>query len=169
MLPWSNVGVKPNLGVEPGFQFVANDDDGAGDSSGPLRMAWYPAEGPGSPLSMYSLRLSEKPSEDVVFQIHREVSQEEYSVTIQGTEKLIGEPVALKSAGETIAQSEMEEMDGRASRIFNLDPETYPDFWPQIEVILGEQMVSKYEESPAGRLSSASSGTISCFCVSRVP
>jgi hypothetical protein len=24
----------------------------------------------------------------------------------------------------------------------------YPDFWPQIEVILGEQMICKYEELP---------------------
>ncbi|MGB3861589.1 MAG: class I SAM-dependent methyltransferase [Candidatus Aminicenantaceae bacterium] len=148
MLPWSNVGVKPKLGMEPGFQFVANDDDGPGDSSGPLRVAWYPAEGPSSPLSMYSLRLSKKPSESVVFRIHREVTQEQYSVSIKGTEKLIGEPVALKSTDETIVQSKMEEKDGRASRIFKLDPETYPDFWPQIRVILGEQMVSKYEESP---------------------
>jgi predicted O-methyltransferase YrrM len=148
MLPWSNVGVKPDLGVEPGFQFVANDEDGSGDSSGPLRVAWYPVEGPGSPLNMYCLKLSDKPSESVVFRIQRKVSEELYSISIQGTKRLIGKPAALKSEDKIIAQSQMEDKDGRAFRIFNLDPETYPDIWPQIEVILAGQKVQKYEELP---------------------
>jgi predicted O-methyltransferase YrrM len=148
MLPWSNVGVQPRLGEEAGFQFVANDDDGAGDSSGPLRVAWYPAMGPGSPLNMYSLRLSEKPSESIVFQIRRVVNEERYAISIQGTKKLIGVPVTLKSANKTIAQRKMEGKEGRAELILKLNPETYPDFWPQIDVQLGEQIVRRYEESP---------------------
>jgi predicted O-methyltransferase YrrM len=148
MLPWSNVGIKPGLGVEPGFQFVANDDDGSGDSSGPLRVAWYPVEGPGSPLNMYGLKLSEKPSDSVNFRIRREVTQEKYSVSIQGTEKFIDKSVALKSADQAIAQGKMKENERRARRVFNLDPKTYPDFWPQIEIALGDRVVQKYDKSP---------------------
>ncbi len=148
LLPWDNLNVTPHSGMELGFQFVANDDDGSGDPNGPLRVAWYPAVGPGSPHNMYSLKLSDKPSESVVFRVHREITQEQYSVSILGTEKLIGKPVALKSLGKTITRNKMDERGGRASRIFTLELETYPDFWPQIEVILGEQMVHKYQEIP---------------------
>lgn len=148
MLPWSNVGVKPGLGTEPGFQFVANDDDGPGDPSGPLRVAWYPAEGPGSPVNMYSLRLSETPSERVAFRIQRDITSEEYSVSIQGTEELVGKPVVLKNEDTTIIQSQMGEKAGRASRVLRLDTDTYPDFWPPVDVLLEERTVCAYEELP---------------------
>jgi caffeoyl-CoA O-methyltransferase len=148
MLPWSNVSIKPSLGSEVGFQFVANDDDGPGDSSGPLRVAWYPAEGPGSPSNMYSLMLSEIPSERVVFRIQRNITPEEYSVSIQGTEELSGRPVSLNSNNETIVQSKMEHRTGRAGRILKLDAKLYPDFWPQVEVLLGKRIVCTYGELP---------------------
>jgi predicted O-methyltransferase YrrM len=149
MLPWSHVGVTPGLGCEPGFQFVANDYDGPGDTSGSLRVTWFPAEGPGSPLNMYSLRLSETPSERVFFRVQRDIALEEYIITIQGTDELMDKSLVLKSENKTILRSKMEGKAGRAHRILRLDTETYPDFWPQIEVIVGETVVDKYETLPA--------------------
>ena len=148
VLPWSNVGVTPSLGEELGFQFVANDDDGPGDLSGPLRVAWYPAEGPGSPSNMFSLKLSESSSERVAFRIRRDITSEAYSISILGTGELVGKPVVLKSENRTIVQSQMEEKNGRASRVISLDTDTYPDFWPQVEILLGGRTICKYEELP---------------------
>jgi predicted O-methyltransferase YrrM len=147
-LPWDNVGVNPELGMEIGFQFIANDNDGPGDVNGPLRVAWFPAVGPGSLSKMYSLKLSKTPSDRVSFRIQREITSEGYSVSIQGTEELLGRPVTLKSENRTMIQSKMEERAGRANQIFRLDTEAYPDFWPRITVLLGEQTAGTYEELP---------------------
>lgn len=151
LLPWSNVDTDPCPGEEVGFQFVAHDFDGPGDASGPLRVAWFPAVGPGSPFSMYSLRLSDRPSETIRFQVHREITEDHYSVCVLGSDELIGKPVALKSEARTIDQTEMGEKDGRASRCFKLDTETYPELWPQIGVILGGKLVHRYEALPTLR------------------
>ncbi|MGD9346972.1 MAG: class I SAM-dependent methyltransferase [Candidatus Aminicenantes bacterium] len=149
LLPWNNVGVAPSSGEEIGFQFVANDFDGTGDTNGPLRVAWFPAVGPGSPLDMYGLKLSDRPSERIFFRVHREIARDHYSVFVLGTDELLGESVALKSAAQTIVQSEMEEKNGRAIRVFNLDARSHPDLWPQIEVILAEQTVHTYDAVPS--------------------
>jgi hypothetical protein len=145
LLPWDNIGITPSLGLELGFQFIANDDDGAGDSNGPLRLAWYPAVGPHSRFSMHSLRLSETPSQPVTYRIRREITQKQYTVSIQGIDKLIDKPVALHSADEVIARAKMDKEEGRARQMFELDPVMYPDTWPQVEVMLGGQIVARYE------------------------
>lgn len=149
LLPWKNLGIKPSAGMELAFQFVANDDDGdAEDLGGSLRVAWFPGLGPASPLNMYKVKLSDKPSEAVLFWINREIGLGRYKVTVRGSSELIGVPVAIRSEGEIIAQGKLQLEDGRASIKLNLDFEKYADEWPQVDVVVGEKTAAKFEALP---------------------
>jgi predicted O-methyltransferase YrrM len=146
LLPWANLGVKPNPGMELAFQFVANDDDGdVGDSNGSLRVAWFSGINPSSRFNMYRLRLSDKPGDAVFFRVDREISLGRYTIYVRGTSELAGRPVTLRSAGNVIAHDKLSLKDGRASIHFNLDPGRYADEWPPVDVVIGEKTAATFE------------------------
>lgn len=146
LLPWKNLGVKPNTGAEIGFQFVANDDDGNSEASnGSLRVAWFRGIGPTSRLNMYRLRLSDKPSEAVLCHVDREISLGHCTVSIMGAGELIGVPVLLRNADGILDQGTLEQKHGRASIQFNLDSEKYADEWPRLDVIVGEKTEATFK------------------------
>jgi len=146
LLPWANLGVEPSPGMELAFQFVANDDDGdAKDSNGSLRVAWFSGINPSSRFNMYRVRLSDKPSEAVLFRVDREISLGRYEVSVRGSSELIGKPVALRSADKDIAKGKLELRDGRASIQFNLDPGKYADVWPPVDVVVGKKTAATFE------------------------
>ncbi len=146
LLPWANLGVEPNPGMELAFQFVANDDDGdAKNSNGSLRVAWFSGIDPSGRFNMYRLRLSDKPSEAVLFRVDREIGLGRYEVSVRGSSELIGRPVALRSDDTVIAQGKLRLKDGRASIQFSLDPGRYTDEWPQVDVVIGSKTAARYE------------------------
>ncbi len=146
LLPWKNLGIRPNTGTEIGFQFVANDDDSnSEDLNGSLRVAWFRGIGPTSRLNMYRLRLSDEPSEAVFCRVDREISLGHCTVSIMGARELIGKRVALRSADVIIDQGTLEQKDGRAFREFNLDSENYADEWPRLDVVVGEKTEAKFK------------------------
>jgi predicted O-methyltransferase YrrM len=146
LLPWENLGVQPHLGMELGFQFVANDYDGEpGDLSGSLRVAWFHGLDPSQRFNMYRMSLSQKPSEAVLFRIDRKISFSAYTVSVKGSGELIGETVALRSADKVLDQGKLEAKDGRASIQFNLNPEQYRNEWPQVDVAIRGKTVSTFE------------------------
>lgn len=145
LLPWENLGVKPDTGTEIGFQFVANDDDGNfADSNGSLRVSWFRGIGPTSRLNMYRLRLSDESSEAVLCRIDREISLGRCAVSILGSSELIGLPVAIRSADVIIDQGPLEKKNGRASIKFNLDSAEYADAWPQMDVVVGDKTAATF-------------------------
>jgi predicted O-methyltransferase YrrM len=146
LLPWKNLGVKPNTGTEIGFQFVANDDDGnSEDPNGSLRVAWFRGISPTSRLNMYRLRLSDKSSESVLCRVDREISLGRCAVSVLGSNERIGKRVVLRSTNEIIAQGILEQKLGRASIQFNLDSKKYADEWPRLDVIVGEKTEATFE------------------------
>jgi predicted O-methyltransferase YrrM len=146
LLPWANLGVEPNPGMELAFQFVANDDDGdAKNSNGSLRVAWFSGINPSDRFNMYQLRLSDKPSEAVLFRVDREIGLGRYEVSVRGSSELIGRPVALRSGDTVIAQGKLRLKDERAYIQLSLDPEKYADEWPQVDVVIGSKTAATYE------------------------
>lgn len=146
LLPWANLGVEPNPGMELAFQFVANDDDGdAKNSNGSLRVAWFSGINPSSRFNMYRLRLSDRPSEAVLFRIDREISLGRYEVSVRGSSELVGKPVTLRSADKEIAKGKLGLKDERAHIQFNLDPGRYADEWPQVDVVVGKKTATTFE------------------------
>lgn len=146
LLPWENLGVKPDTGTEIGFQFVANDDDGnSADSNGSLRVSWFRGIGPTSRLNLYRLRLSDESSEAALCRVDREISLGRCAVSVLGSSELIGLPVALRSADVIIDQGTLEQKNGRASIKFNLDSAEYADAWPQIDVVVGDKTAATFE------------------------
>ncbi|UCC39326.1 MAG: class I SAM-dependent methyltransferase [Candidatus Aminicenantes bacterium] len=146
LLPWENLGVEPSIGIELGFQFVANDYDGdSEDSSSSLRVAWFHGLDPGQRLNMYKMSLSEKPSRPVLFRVYRKISFGEYTVSVKGSGELIGESVALRTKNETVSQGELETKGGRASIQFSLDSKKFADEWPQIDVVIAEDTAASFE------------------------
>jgi caffeoyl-CoA O-methyltransferase len=146
LLPWANLGVEPNPGMELAFQFVANDDDGdAKDSNGSLRVAWFSGIDPSGRFNMYRLRLSDKPSEAVLFRVDREIGLGRYAIYVRGAGELVHRPVTLRSAGNIIAHDKLSLKDGRASLQLNLDPGRYADEWPQVDVVIGSKTAATYE------------------------
>ncbi len=140
LLPWKNLGVKPQTGTEIGFQFVANDDDGhSEDSNGSFRVAWFRGIGPTSRLDMHTLRLSDKPSEAVRCRVDREISLGHCTVSIIGVRELIGKRAVLRNTDEIIDQGTLAQKHGRASIHFDLDSKKYADEWPRLDVIVGEK------------------------------
>jgi len=146
LLPWANLAVEPNPGMELAFQFVANDDDGdAKDSNGSLRVAWFSGINPSSRFNMYRLRLSDKPSEAVLFRVDREISLGRYEVSVRGSSELVGKPVTLRSADKEIAKGKLGTKEERAHIQFNLDPGRYAEEWPQVDVVVGKKTAATFE------------------------
>ncbi|MCK4760124.1 MAG: class I SAM-dependent methyltransferase [Candidatus Aminicenantes bacterium] len=146
LLPWENLGVKPDTSTEIGFQFVANDDDGnSADSNGSLRVAWFAGLGPTSRLNMYRLKLSDKSSEAVLCRIDRKISLGRCVVSVLGSSELIGLPVALRSAEGIIDQGTLDQKNGRASIKFDLDSAEYTDAWPRLDVVVEDKTAAAFE------------------------
>ena len=150
LLPWKNLGLEPNPGMELAFQFVANDDDGRSqDSNGSLRVAWFAGIGPDSRLNMHRIQLSDTPSQAVLCCVDRDISLGQCSVSVLATSELVGSPVTLRNENGIIDQGVFQPKDGRAAIKFDLDPGQFPDEWPQLDVIVAEQTSASFEALPA--------------------
>ncbi len=67
LLPWSNLGITPAVGVEFAMQLYANDDDIQGPQSR-FTTLWHPSGDPRrDPLAYQTLRLADKPTVAIDF------------------------------------------------------------------------------------------------------
>lgn len=149
LLPWRNLGVSPSLGTELAFQLVANDEDGnSGGSNSSLRVAWFPGVGPNSRLNMHRLKLSDKPSEDVLCRVDRKICVGRCTISVLGSSELTGMPVLLRCEEGIVDQAKLELKEGRAKTRFNLDPSKYADEWPRLDVVVGKKTAAAFEALP---------------------
>jgi len=151
LLPWTNLGIRPGIGMELAFQFAANDDDGpaeAGSANGSLRLAWFPGLEPSDRFGMHRLRLSDRHGEAVTCRVDRTISPGSCVVSVLGGLGLFGQSVTLRSGGTLVARGEFRTVNGRPRAEFLLDPASYPGEWPALEVLAGEKTVALFEALP---------------------
>jgi caffeoyl-CoA O-methyltransferase len=145
MLPWKNLGLVPHLGLNFGFQFVANDDDGQGPA---FRVAWFPAIGPEDSTKMYRLSLSEKASDPVLQRIDRNISEAQYTITVQGAKELDEERISLFSGKKKLVQKKFSGNTGRANAGFSISGQEYGNTWPELSIEVSGEEIMTFDEIP---------------------
>jgi caffeoyl-CoA O-methyltransferase len=145
MLPWKNLNLVPHLGLNFGFQFVANDDDSQSPS---FRVAWFPAIAPADSTRMYRLTLSEMTSDPVLLRIDRKISKDQYAITVLGVKELSEESVILLSGKKRLAQKKFSGESGRANAHFDLSGQEYGNNWPELILEISGEEIMKFDEIP---------------------
>jgi predicted O-methyltransferase YrrM len=148
LLPWKNLEVEPKLGLELGFQFAANDFEGNIQQSDSLRVSWFPGLDPADPKNMHRIRLSEKPSDVVLYRVDREIVLGGCTLSLRGSRELIGESIEVRSGKDLISRGKMELICGRASFQSSLPLPEDKGSWPQVEVLIGGKLAASFEELP---------------------
>jgi predicted O-methyltransferase YrrM len=145
LFPWENLGINPVLGKELGLQLVANDDDR--DSEG-LRLCWFPILGPADPNNLHRIKLSKKPGTPILFRADREISLGRCTITVRGSDELVGKAVKIQGEKGIIKQSKLELLEGRAGFLFSQVKDEDTDEWPRIEVLVGDKPAAVFEAQP---------------------
>jgi len=150
-LPWANLGLAPEPGATVAFQCIGNDYDGEADpSGGPLRVGWYPGlESHASSREMYTLRLAEAPDEPVGFRVDREIGFGYCTVSVRGSEELIGEQVEVRNEDGVFGSGRLTLKEGRAGVEYSLVPGYDAELWPELQVFVGGHLAAAYESLPA--------------------
>ena len=113
LLPWSNVGIDPTLGLECAFQAYLNDSDARG---GLLHATWYPQVSAHiDSKRMHRIRLASRPSPPVVASAegHYEDARR-VVVQITAAAELAGKIATVRDAGRGLARGRLSEEGGRA-------------------------------------------------------
>ncbi len=145
MLAWKNLNFVPHPGLNFGFQFVANDDDG---QSPAFRVAWFPAITPADSTKMYRLTLSEMTSDPVLLRVDRNISKAQYAITVQGAKELAEKRVSLISGKKKLAQKNFSGGTGRAYASFSLSGQRFGDDWPELSIEVSGEEIMKFDEIP---------------------
>jgi CubicO group peptidase (beta-lactamase class C family) len=113
LLPWANLGIRPVLGREVGFQIYVNDADAQGRAA---QLIWYPRVNThADSTAMHRLRLAERPSPPVTSVASaRYESFRRVAVQVLATEALAGKPVAVMHAGTALARGVLHRRGERA-------------------------------------------------------
>lgn len=148
LLPWSNLGMEPNAGLELGFQLSANDHDGEDeDAEGPLRVGWYPGVNPRDVYAMVGLMLAEESDAGIRFRIDREIGIERSVISVQGRKEFIGESVEIRRNDEVMFRSAMQSKSGRSGIRYEQNSSD-ADVWPRMELLIGGETTAVFEELP---------------------
>lgn len=149
LLPWENLKIKPCPGLEIGFQCVVNDFDGntpeGGDS---LRVGWFPGLHPADSNNMQRIKLADEPGMHVLYRIDREITFGRCTVSIRGSNALLGEQVELRNTEGLISRGKLERMEGRAGFRLALAIPVDGRVWPPVEVAIEGQVVALFEALP---------------------
>lgn len=164
LLPWRNLGVEPELGLELGFQLVAHDFEGNSGHTESFRVGWYPGLEPANPRNMYGVRLSEDAGEAVLFRAWREITPGRCGLSVLGASELVGLPVEVMIDSAHIYEGKMELHNGRAVFHYAFPERKDRESWPAVKILLDGRVVStfpslptleailtKYEEALGGR------------------
>lgn len=113
LLPWKNLGIKPEIGMQLGLQVMINHLDSAGNSGA---LMWFPKPGAdGDTTLMYSVRLSRKADRDrsfITFADADKIWPERIAVV--GDARLAGRKVTALSGSALLSQSTMRLASGRS-------------------------------------------------------
>lgn len=120
LMPWANLAVTPEVGLETALQVHIND----ADTEEPLfRAAWFPLTPPaGRTLAMHRLRLARKPSDPV-----RAVARAQYDELAQTIVRIVttsdwdGKTAAVREQRRSLAVASLEARDGRPRAEFRFD------------------------------------------------
>jgi len=148
LLPWKNLGIKPESGLKLGFQLVANDLDRNGRSPESRHVGWYPANDPSNPRNLYRIRLDDQPGEPVLFRADREIVRGRCTISVRGSDELVGTKVEVRSGENLISQGEMEILDGRSGFLFSFPDLKGREPWPRVEVFVGGKPGASFESLP---------------------
>jgi len=149
LLPWENLNIEPSTGLELGFQFVVNDFDGnTQDEGSSLRVGWFPGLNPADSNNMQRIELADKSGSAVLFRVEREISFERCTVSIRGSNELIGKGVKLRTENDVIARGKLELMEERAGFLFSFPNARSRKEWPLVEVMLEDKTVAVFEALP---------------------
>jgi len=142
LLPWSNLGIKPEQGDKVAFQFYVNDRDGGADEK-TTGIWWHPSrDAHERPESMYALRLTDHAglSSRARANVRREGKQAQMIVWADAS--LAGQVVTAKSGGATIGHAKLYENLGGATAVITLDDAPDGKRWGIITAHLDEEMIA---------------------------
>ncbi|PCJ53125.1 MAG: hypothetical protein COA79_23075 [Planctomycetota bacterium] len=108
-LPWKNLGLKPEVGRELGFQIYVNDSDKPKEN--PFLLAWYRGENTSSDSShMHRIRLETTPSATpILINARAEYDQKAMSALIHiiATPNQANKPVTLKVGDREVSSGKL--------------------------------------------------------------
>jgi predicted esterase len=106
LIPWSNLGIKPQVGGEVGFQLQVNDLDASDQSS---HLVWYPSLGTARDKSkMHRLRLAAAPSPAVQAAAFGDYPRfHRTRVTVLGSSSMAGKTVEIVRTAPTAVSTLM--------------------------------------------------------------
>ena len=113
LLPWKDLNIKPEIGVQLGAQIMINHLDSAGRSN---TLMWYPKTGADSNTTiMCPILLSKEAGQDKSFVAFAEAgSIWPEKIVVVGDARLAGRKVTAVSGSQILAQSTMQPASGRS-------------------------------------------------------
>lgn len=112
LVPWSSIGVKPEVGTEVAFQVFANDLD---FDSTLFHTVWYPATGTFmDSRRTHRVRLAERPSPPFAAVARGFSRLNDAWFTIVAASRLAGKTMAVRYNGNVMAEGAASEFGGRA-------------------------------------------------------
>ncbi|MBT7100604.1 hypothetical protein HN937_24735, partial [Candidatus Poribacteria bacterium] len=118
-LPWANLGIDPEEGLETAFQLYVNDRDGEGPTFG---LAWYPRrEAHTDPSAMHRVRLADSASSSVVAAAAGKYDKlRRIVVQARGVADSAGARVEVRDGDIVVADESLTLTDGRAAATLTL-------------------------------------------------
>jgi Carbohydrate family 9 binding domain-like/Calcineurin-like phosphoesterase len=140
LLPWSNLGVKPQKDQGVAFQFYVDDRDGGKKTKG---VWWHPDRDANErPESMYGLKLTDRPGTASVARAEVKRDGREAELRVYTQAGLGGRAVTAMSGGEVVGEGVLAVADGRAVAAVRLDDPPAGTRWGTIGVHLNGQRVA---------------------------
>ncbi len=140
-LPWENLGIRPHMGMELGFQVYINDSDAEGE--GPLSTIWFPRDNTSEDSSsMHRIRLGSKPTAPWTMHASMRLDDAYFKSTIVASAELAGRKVTIVHGDRTLGSAVLNEADGRsaATTRFLLPP--LGEQWTAVDVLIDGKRVS---------------------------
>jgi CubicO group peptidase (beta-lactamase class C family) len=140
LVPWSNVGVEPELGREVGVQLYVNEADGP---EWETAARWFPNNYTAADTNlMHRVRLSETPSRPVTalatgaYENFRRTS-----LAVTAVKKLIGKPVAIRMGDVELSKGTLSDKGGRAAYTIELPMPTQGTSYGPLDVFIGDELI----------------------------
>ena len=117
LLPWANVGISAQPGVEAAVQIFVNDADAG---ARPLTLAWHPATGTFmNTQRANAIRLAEKASPTLPGVAHAFTLGSNYWFSVVTPPRLVGKDVTVTFQGRKVAEGKVSACSGRAGVCLN--------------------------------------------------
>jgi len=140
LLPWSNLGIEPELGREVGFQLFVDESDGP-DTDFAVR--WFPGLDTAYYTDqMHRVRLSETPSPRVASLVRGEYERfRRTKIAVTAVTEFIGKPVVIRMGDVELAKGELRDEGGRASYGIELPMPAQGTSYDPLSIFVDEELV----------------------------